>query len=79
MDAMSKIKIYPNPAENTIHIESDLVSQKIHIINQLGQIIVDTKTTNNSVDVSQLTPGVYTVKVYFTETSIVCTKKIVKI
>jgi len=79
MDSMSKIKIYPNPAENTIHIESDLVSQKIHITNQLGQIVIDTKTTNNSIDVSQLNPGVYTIKVYFSETSIVCTKKIVKI
>lgn len=75
----SKIKLYPNPAENSIQIDTDLLIEKVEIINQLGQSIQVRNSENKNLDVSMLNPGVYTVKIFFKETNIACSKKIVKL
>ena len=54
------VKVYPNPAKNTINItmdESEIVS--VSIISMLGQVLQETKLHENQVDVSGLNDGFY--------------------
>lgn len=61
-----EIKVYPNPAENTLHImlpENGLKS--ISIYNLAGQVVYSTETqqTNHQVDVSGIQTGLYVLHV----------------
>jgi len=64
---LSSIKVYPNPASEFIHISSrnkDLM--QVEIATQQGNIVSTHKldSTNNTIDVSLLTDGVYFLKVF---------------
>jgi len=62
--AVSKVKLYPNPASNVLNIESAGTIQNIAIYNVLGQEVMN-KLTNQtlvSLDVSGLNAGVYVIK-----------------
>jgi hypothetical protein len=62
--AVSKVKLYPNPASNVLNIESVGTIQNIAIYNVLGQEVMN-KLTNQtlvSLDVSGLNAGVYVIK-----------------
>ena len=54
--------IYPNPAENELHIQSTVPIQKVEVFNLLGQQILESKAT--TIDISNLTEGLYLVKVF---------------
>ncbi len=80
----TKIDIYPNPAHDVLNInvkavgaESNLIA---HIINTEGKIVSDTsiKNDSNSLDISALNSGVYTVKV-LDQNQIVFVSKFIKI
>lgn len=66
-EVSSDIKIFPNPAHNTLHINSKLNNQNttIEVYNYLGDLY-DTYQNMNShhaqIDVSQLPSGIYIVK-----------------
>jgi len=53
--------VYPIPTKNVLNIKSKTEITKIEIFNRLGQLI--TKTTENNIDISNLTQGLYFVKV----------------
>jgi hypothetical protein len=61
------VRVYPNPAANLLHIDLLLKSgsASIYIVNILGQSVFSTVTSvpNNTIDISTLTTGVYTIKV----------------
>ncbi|OIQ21712.1 MAG: hypothetical protein BM557_02630 [Flavobacterium sp. MedPE-SWcel] len=61
--ATSNIKLYPNPANNTINISTtaDSLPESYTIYNSLGQLIGNGKVTSNdtSVDISSYTDGMY--------------------
>ena len=59
------LNIYPNPVKNgTLHITSNSSSAKTVVIyDVLGKEVSNTKTSNNSVNVSNLKGGVYIVKI----------------
>lgn len=71
------IKIYPNPANDKIEIETPGQSE-IEILNVQGQIIQTENTINTkaTVDVSKLSGGVYFIKVKTNE--VITVKKIIK-
>lgn len=70
------LKMYPNPAKNNLFIETALDSDiNVSIVNMLGEEVVNTKVTNNTVNVSSLTSGIYIVKI--TEESKIATKKLI--
>jgi endoglucanase len=74
----SDIKMYPNPANSTISINSKEVIEKVAIYNLLGQEVIS-KTPNSqsvSVDISNLQIGVYVVKA--TINGIEATSRIIK-
>ena len=66
-----KIKIYPNPAENTINIVTEnSVVELVEITNSLGQVVIRKESQNNilKVDVSNLEYGTYLLNVLSQET-----------
>ncbi len=58
------IHVYPNPTHGTIFIQSNNFSiDKILIYNQLGQLVFTSNDTGNTLDISLLPKGLYTVMV----------------
>jgi hypothetical protein len=71
-----KTSIYPNPVKRQIYINTDEVMTSIDITDVFGNTIKPSLTSNNSIDVSNLSTGVYFLKVY-TNKGIAC-KKFIK-
>jgi len=73
----SGFKMYPNPVSNgKLYIISSTDSEKeIAIFNTLGQEVLQTKTTNEGINVSNLSKGTYLVKI--TEAENTTTKKLI--
>jgi hypothetical protein len=77
VSAIAGLKVYPNPVSNgTLFIESDLNSDKnVTIFDVLGKQVLNTTTSNNAINVSQLHTGIYMVRI--TEEGNTATKKLV--
>jgi hypothetical protein len=60
----TKFSMFPNPANTTLHIETDKDIFQIDIFNTQGQLVKTAKTKN--VQISDLISGLYFVKVIFT-------------
>ncbi len=75
----NKLKVYPNPASNNIHIilEGELNIDTIEIVDQLGRIVLDKKINFNedSVQIEGLSKGIYFLRIYVDNFNI--TKKVV--
>lgn len=70
------LKMYPNPTKNNLFIETALNSDiNVSIVNMLGKEVVNTKVVNNTVNVSNLTSGIYIVRI--TEEGKTSTKKLI--
>jgi hypothetical protein len=55
--------IYPNPAQT--HFNVPLGTQKVNVINNLGQLVLNTDNPHNkTIDVSMLKPGIYIVQLF---------------
>jgi hypothetical protein len=69
--------IYPNPAKNVINISSVKTIEKAEIYNIIGKKVISTSNlSNNSLDISSLTKGVYILKLVSGD--VVGTRKIIK-
>ena len=74
---LQKIEIYPNPTNSIIHLKSQNNQIiKIEIFNSLGQSIKRTEKNFDTINISDLSNGIYIIKL-FTEFGIV-NKKIIK-
>lgn len=64
--AEHSLNVYPNPATNLLTIESPVSNATLNIINLLGQEIISKDITERKIelDVSQLNRGIYLVKLY---------------
>lgn len=70
------LKVYPNPAKNTLYITSDsFATKEVELFDVLGKSVLNTKVINNTVNISSLSKGVYVVKI--TEEGKTATRKIV--
>lgn len=70
------LKMYPNPAKNNLYIETALNSNiNVSIVNMLGKEVVKANVVNNTVNVSNLTSGIYIVKI--TEEGKTSTRKLI--
>jgi Secretion system C-terminal sorting domain len=60
----SNIKMYPNPAKNNVTIEANTAIEKVSVYNVIGQEVMTSSSTNQSItlDVSNLQVGIYVVK-----------------
>jgi len=72
-------RIFPNPAKNEIHIDSNTIDiQKIQILNLQGKLVLQqNRITDNKLNVSRLRSGLYIVKVTSIEGNIF-SQKIIK-
>ncbi len=73
----NQISIFPNPAANSIHIQNDAgyVIDAISIYTILGKLIYQYKDIQNSIDVSDLSNGMYLIKL--NSNNKIITKKII--
>jgi hypothetical protein len=60
----SSLKVYPNPANNVITVDSFKTIESITIVNLLGQEVILKNTNSESVtlDISSLQNGIYILK-----------------
>lgn len=77
----SNITIYPNPSQEFIAIQTDIIEKDLNIdlINELGQVVKSSKISQGStlsiVDISTVYNGIYFIKIYNENSSI--TKSII--
>lgn len=69
-----EIKFFPNPTNSMLNIDGIETEINVSIFNTLGQEIINTVTENNSIDVSNLSQGMY----YLQSNDINLTYKFVK-
>ena len=69
----ASLKIYPVPTNGILHIEYDKLHHE-ELFNSIGQHVLSSQL--NYIDFSNLTPGYYYLKVYFTEDEFVSKKLI---
>jgi len=73
----SEISVYPNPASTLVNVISGVEIRNVKLVNFVGQVVLEQNVDANSVrlDVSNLTTGIYFVKVETTSGAVV-TKRI---
>lgn len=74
--SLPEINVYPNPTTDFFKIESALASYNVHIYNATGRLINQISEPKERYDVSNLSKGVYFVKVF--SDSGVTTRKLIK-
>lgn len=57
----SSLRLSPNPAFETIYLDSGVIIQTIRIYNVLGRLIYQSNFDNTAVDISELPAGVYVI------------------
>lgn len=58
-----QFEIYPNPASDFITVKTDLVIDRLQLINTLGQVVID-KNESNRLKIAKLNSGLYILKIY---------------
>lgn len=61
--SQERFSMYPNPADNTLFINSRLENASIAIYNNLGILVLDGKLANEHIDISELPSGIYNVRI----------------
>lgn len=73
----SQVSVYPNPANEFVKISSSVDINRVEIYNLIGKKVISTsKITNNNLDVSSLSKGVYLMKLTSGES--VASRKLIK-
>jgi hypothetical protein len=77
-EAISKLRLYPNPTSDYINIEANNMEiSEVALYNLLGKkVLSQTEISNNSINISNLSKGVYFIKISAKGNSII--KKIIK-
>jgi Leucine-rich repeat (LRR) protein len=76
LELNSEVIIYPNPTSHQLSIETELDLREITIIDITGKIVMSTKKNTNIINVTNLSDGIYFIKLVVEERTI--TKKFVK-
>jgi hypothetical protein len=72
------VNIHPNPVENTLFIDTDSKMDIYQIYNSIGELVMSNKFTSvNSIDVSNLKPGIFVLRL-IDEDNLLQTKKFIK-
>lgn len=78
---LNLVKVYPNPAQNVLQIESPMAGQKfkISIVNLLGSVIMPSAILNaNAIDITHLSSGMYVLTIQDEISGNSITRKFVK-
>ncbi|SHI45688.1 reprolysin-like metallopeptidase [Flavobacterium terrae] len=76
VNTTSEIRLYPNPTKDFLNISSVSEDATFRVFNLMGQIILDGKIANGTIDVSRLSNGNYVIEVSNNGTS--TTKRFIK-
>lgn len=57
------ISVYPNPATNSINIETDAVVMGMRVVDLNGKVLLETRDASHTMDVQSLADGVYILQV----------------
>ncbi|MBX2826823.1 MAG: T9SS type A sorting domain-containing protein [Flavobacteriaceae bacterium] len=75
-NANNAFVLYPNPAQTQIHIASQLSGEKtVAIFDISGKKVIDQTMSTDTLDISQLTSGMYIVKI--SQNNVASTKKLI--
>ena len=77
VNASNQVSIYPNPANETITIQSEKEIGSVIIYNTIGELVYTQASNKTSIDISTLQSGVYFATVKDKQQQIVSTQKIV--
>lgn len=73
---IGNIKIYPNPAQDALHIDAPMVVRAV-VISLDGRSVIDQQAAT-LIDISRLPAGIYTIKLFDTNGNMVKVDKLVK-
>jgi beta-glucanase (GH16 family) len=62
-EKLEELRIYPNPADETIYLKSRIRLDSVQVFDVLGNRIFEVVNPNNSIDVQSLTSGLYLLKI----------------
>jgi len=68
---VNNLKLYPNPVNNTLNINSDKKINKIEIHDALGRVIYTENNPSSVINVEQLEAGLYSISIIFDDNRIV--------
>ena len=75
----SSIIVYPNPSNSIVNFNNDNnVIKMIEVENLVGQKVISQINSNNTLDISNLTQGVFIIKYYDNQNHIISISKIIK-
>ncbi|WP_178988198.1 family 16 glycosylhydrolase [Winogradskyella schleiferi] len=60
----NSFNVHPNPASDFINVVSDETIDKVVLYNSIGQVVVENTTNTNVLNVENLKPGIYLLKIY---------------
>lgn len=61
---VSELQLYPNPVRSKLYLKSgQLSSSCVSVLNLSGILVASLLIDNNSIDVSQLSPGIYFIRI----------------
>ncbi len=66
----SDVKLYPNPAADYVSIASDNPAVSVKVYNSAGELVLEEDEVGESVDISHLSNGVYSVRVKTQDASV---------
>jgi hypothetical protein len=69
--------VYPNPVSSTLHFGGDIAVKSVRLINITGQVVMETRITNNQLSVGDLNPGLYIIQTIL-ENGKIATQKVYK-
>lgn len=61
---IEKIRIFPNPVINNLHLSSKIKIEKVKIYSMLGTLVKNIEKNVETIDMSNLSVGTYLIKVY---------------
>ena len=73
----NEIQIYPNPTNGAVEVISEKHIHEFIIMNSIGEILLQSKNLNNTIDLSQLKSGVYFIR-FLTSDGMVIKKTVKK-
>lgn len=76
-DSLTKLNVFPNPTSGIVNFSVDKVVQSVDVMDLSGKHYGSYKTLNNSIDITELSNGIYILKFNF-ENGKSVTSKIIK-
>jgi hypothetical protein len=74
--SIHSVSIYPNPTKSQLTIDTDLKVETIFITDIMGKTVKTVVSPNNTIDVSQLTEGIYILQIELD--TVLISKKFIK-